>query len=133
MKKCITIWCKVFYFTLKISFVRVIFLKNLNFSYLLDFYKSVLPDRTANMLDMYYNEDLSLSEIADNFGITRQGVRDLIKRGEEELLKLEEKIGLIKKIEDLDKEIKEIKNFAKSKNYIEILDKLDKLSEILYL
>lgn len=133
MKKCITIWCKVFYFTLKISFVRVIFLKNLNFSYLLDFYKSVLPDRTANMLDMYYNEDLSLSEIADNFGITRQGVRDLIKRGEEELLKLEEKIGLIKKIEDLDKEIKEIKNFAKDKNYIEILDKLDKLSEILYL
>lgn len=133
MKKCITIWCKVFYFTLKISFVRVIFLKNLNFSYLLDFYKSVLPDRTANMLDMYYNEDLSLSEIADNFGITRQGVRDLIKRGEEELLKLEERIGLIKKIEDLDKEIKEIKNFAKNKNYIEILDKLDKLSEILYL
>lgn len=133
MKKCITIWCKVFYFTLKISFVRVIFLKNLNFSYLLDFYKNVLPDRTANMLDMYYNEDLSLSEIADNFGITRQGVRDLIKRGEEELLKLEERIGLIKKIEDLDKEIKEIKNFAKNKNYIEILDKLDKLSEILYL
>ena len=108
-------------------------MKNLNFSYLLDFYKNVLPDRTANMLDMYYNEDLSLSEIADNFGITRQGVRDLIKRGEEELLKLEEKIGLIKKIEDLDKEIKEIKNFAKNKNYIEILDKLDKLSEILYL
>lgn len=108
-------------------------MKNLNFSYLLDFYKSVLPDRTANMLDMYYNEDLSLSEIADNFGITRQGVRDLIKRGEEELLKLEERIGLIKKIEDLDKEIKEIKNFAKNKNYIEILDKLDKLSEILYL
>ncbi len=108
-------------------------MKNLNFSYLLDFYKNVLPDRTANMLDMYYNEDLSLSEIADNFGITRQGVRDLIKRGEEELLKLEEKIGLIKKIEDLDKEIKEIKNFAKDKNYIEILDKLDKLSEILYL
>lgn len=108
-------------------------MKNLNFSYLLDFYKNVLPDRTANMLDMYYNEDLSLSEIADNFGITRQGVRDLIKRGEEELLKLEERIGLIKKIEDLDKEIKEIKNFAKDKNYIEILDKLDKLSEILYL
>ncbi|MCI5969551.1 MAG: sigma factor-like helix-turn-helix DNA-binding protein [Clostridia bacterium] len=108
-------------------------MKNLNFSYLLDFYKNVLPDRTANMLDMYYNEDLSLSEIADNFGITRQGVRDLIKRGEEELLKLEERIGLIKKIEDLDKEIKEIKNFAKNKNYIEILDKLDKLSEILYL
>ena len=108
-------------------------MKNLNFSYLLDFYKNVLPDRTANMLDMYYNEDLSLSEIADNFGITRQGVRDLIKRGEEELLKLEERIGLIKKIEDLAKAIKEIKNFAKNKNYIEILDKLDKLSEILYL
>lgn len=108
-------------------------MKNLNFSHLLDFYKNVLPDRTANMLDMYYNEDLSLSEIADNFGITRQGVRDLIKRGEEELLKFEESIGLIKKIEDLDKEIKKIKNFAKDKNYIEILDKLDKLSEILYL
>ena len=68
-------------------------MKNLNFSYLLDFYKNVLPDRTANMLDMYYNEDLSLSEIADNFGITRQGVRDAIKHGEAALDELEAQLG----------------------------------------
>ena len=57
--------------------------KNLEISYLLDFYGDVLTEKQRDVMEQYYNDDLSLSEIADNFGITRQGVRDAIKRGEE--------------------------------------------------
>ncbi len=68
--------------------------KDLNFSYLLDIYGGMLTDKQREMLEFYYNDDLSLSEIAANEGISRQGVRDSIKRGEEALLELEEKIGV---------------------------------------
>ena len=70
------------------------FEKNLHITYLLDFYGSVLGDRTRELLEMYYFDDMSLAEIADSVGITRQGVRGGIKKGEEELLFLEEKLGL---------------------------------------
>ncbi|MFR1784585.1 MAG: sigma factor-like helix-turn-helix DNA-binding protein [Ruthenibacterium lactatiformans] len=54
--------------------------KNLEISYLLDFYGDVLTEKQRDVMEQYYNDDLSLSEIADNFGITRQGVAT-IKRG----------------------------------------------------
>ena len=62
------------------------FEKNLHITFLLDFYGEVLGDRTRELLEMYYFDDMSLSEIADAVGITRQGVRGGIKKGEEELL-----------------------------------------------
>ena len=74
------------------------FEKDLKKAYLLDFYGEVLTERKKEVLDMYYHEDLSLAEIADQIGISRQGVRDLIKKAEEELLFLEEKLGLAKKM-----------------------------------
>lgn len=67
--------------------------KNLEISYLLDFYGDVLTQKQREVMEQYYNDDLSLAEIADNFGITRQGVRDSIKRGESIILELESKIG----------------------------------------
>ncbi len=67
--------------------------KNLELSYLIDFYGDVLTEKQRDVMEQYYNADLSLSEIAENFGITRQGVRDSIKRGETILLDLEEKVG----------------------------------------
>ncbi len=51
------------------------------------------PKRQREVMEQYYNDDLSLAEIADNFGITRQGVRDSIKRGEGIILDLEQKVG----------------------------------------
>ena len=77
------------------------FEKDLKKAYLLDFYGDVLTERKKEVLDMYYNEDLSLAEIAEQIGISRQGVRDLIKKAEEELLFLEEKLGLAKKMSAL--------------------------------
>ena len=70
------------------------FEKNLNISLLLDFYGDILTDRQKDMLDMYYNEDCSLAEIAENFSISRQGVRSVLKKGETILTEMEEKLGL---------------------------------------
>ena len=74
--------------------VRTVFEKNLKIGYLLDFYGDVLSERKRLVLDRYYNDDLSLSEIAEELSISRQGVRELIKHAEEELLFYEEKLHL---------------------------------------
>ena len=67
--------------------------KDVEMGYLLDFYGEVLTQKQREMLRQYYNDDLSLSEIGENFGITRQGARDAIKHGETTLKELEEKVG----------------------------------------
>ena len=64
--------------------------KNLEIALLFDFYGEMLTDKQRDVVELYYNDDLSLSEIAENEGITRQGVRDGIKRGEQILLKMED-------------------------------------------
>ena len=63
--------------------------KDFEMGYLLDFYGEVLTPKQREMLNQYYNDDLSLSEIGENFGITRQGARDAIKHGETALKELE--------------------------------------------
>lgn len=66
-------------------------------SLLYDFYGDVLTPRQKEFFDLYYNEDLSLAEIAENYGISRQGVRDVIVRAEGIMTDLEEKTGIIKR------------------------------------
>lgn len=68
--------------------------KNLDVAVLLDFYGSMLTEKQRDAIDLYYNQDLSLSEIAEHEEITRQGVRDSIKRGEVFLFELEDKLGM---------------------------------------
>ena len=68
--------------------------KNLDITILLDFYGDMLTPKQREFLDYYSNEDLSLSEIAANVGITRQGVRDAIKRAETQLFDMEKKLGV---------------------------------------
>lgn len=70
------------------------FEKNMNISFLLDFYGDVLGEKQRAVLELYYNEDLSLSEIAESEGMTRQGVRHIVKKAEQELIFLEDKLGL---------------------------------------
>ncbi len=60
---------------------------------LIDCYGRALSDRQRDVVDLYYNEDLSLSEIAEHCGITRQGVRDAIRHGVSSLYELEESLG----------------------------------------
>lgn len=73
------------------------FQKNVEIGYLLDFYGELLSERRRTVLDLYYNEDMSLSEIGDTLNISRQGVRDLILKSGAELLLFEEKLGMAKK------------------------------------
>ena len=66
---------------------------------LFDFYGELLTDRQKEFFDLYYNEDLSLGEIAENAGISRQGVRDVIVRAEAAMQEVEDKTGIIKRFE----------------------------------
>ena len=66
---------------------------------LFDFYGELLTDRQKEFFDLYYNEDLSLAEIAENAGISRQGVRDVIVRAEAAMQEVEDKTGIIKRFE----------------------------------
>lgn len=70
---------------------------------LYDFFGEMLTERQREVYDLYYNEDLSLSEISENLGISRQGVRDLIVRSEKTLNELEDKTGIIKRFEEMRK------------------------------
>ncbi|MBQ6552315.1 MAG: hypothetical protein IJL83_01665 [Clostridia bacterium] len=69
------------------------------FSRLLDFYGGLLPEKQRACMFQYYYDDLSLAEVSENLGITRQGVRDLIKRGEASLEKSEEELKLMEREE----------------------------------
>jgi len=64
---------------------------------LFDFYGELLTERQKEFYDLYYNEDLSLAEIAENAGISRQGVRDVIVRAEKYMQDIEDKTGLVKR------------------------------------
>ena len=75
--------------------------KDLRISVLLDHYGAMLTDKQREVIDLYYNDDLSLAEIAEQEGITRQGVRDNIKRGEAQLLEMEQKLHAARRFERL--------------------------------
>lgn len=68
--------------------------KNVQISLLFSIYRNMLTERQAESIDLYYNEDLSLGEIGEHMGITRQGVRDSIKRAEHVLFDVEARLGL---------------------------------------
>ena len=75
---------------------------------LFDFYGDILTPRQRELFDLYYNEDLSLAEIAENCGISRQGVWDIIKRAEDTLRKTEEKTGLVHRFRETQASLAEI-------------------------
>ena len=71
--------------------------KNVKVSMLCEVYGNLLTKKQLSILQDYYDKDLSLSEIAQNQNITRQAVRDIIKKGENKLFEIEEKLGIMKK------------------------------------
>ena len=112
--------------------------KNLEISVLLDSYGEMLTEKQRDVVELYYNEDLSLSEIAAHSQITRQGVRDSIKRAEGILLGLEERLGLAKRFrriqEGLDliiRDARDIRNYNdRFGTFREITDKTNEIIEI---
>ncbi|MCR5149805.1 MAG: DNA-binding protein [Clostridiales bacterium] len=86
--------------------------KNYEDAFLFDFYGDLLTEKQRNFLDYYYNDDLSLSEIAENEGITRQGVRDAIKRAQGQLEELESCLGLAQRFSDIKECVNRIIDFS---------------------
>ena len=81
---------------------------SLELTILFDFYGDILTEKQRELFDLYYNEDLSLAEIAEHLGITRQGVRDSIVRSEEILRNFEAKLGLAEKYGKLSENVRKI-------------------------
>ncbi len=83
--------------------------KDLNMSLLLDFYGDILSEKQREAVELFYNGDLSLSEISEITGITRQGVRDRIVKSEQILTELENKLGLASRFGNVSKTLEYIK------------------------
>lgn len=95
-------------------------------SLLLDYYGELLTNHQKEILDEYFNEDLSMNEIADNYGISKAAVQDLIKRSLVQMYEYEKKLKLVSRARSFDILLNDMKN---EKN--EILDKyIKKLEKI---
>ncbi|MBM6689740.1 YlxM family DNA-binding protein [Fusobacterium mortiferum] len=96
----------------------------LEVSTLLDYYRNLLSDKQKEYLINHFEEDLSLSEIAKNNGVSRQAVYDNIKRGIKQLREYEEKLGFHKREKKLYSELLELKDNFKIEKLDEIIEKL---------
>lgn len=110
-------------------------MKNLNTSYLLDFYGNLFSEKQRSILEMYFWEDMSLSEIASVTGMTRQGVYDNIKRGEKEIASLENRLRLKDRFLEISRCIDEAlqklsDSDADNKTKADIIESLDKIKAI---
>jgi hypothetical protein len=92
--------------------------KNVKVSILCQIYGKLLTEKQFEIITDYYDNDLSLSEIAENNEITRQAVRDIIKKSEKKLFELEEELSFMEKQTNQEKKINSI------------VDKLTKLEEM---
>ena len=84
--------------------------KDLGLAILFDIYAPMLTDKQRDTLDLYYNEDLSLGEIAETTGTTRQAVMNNIRKSELHLRELEEKLGLADRSAKAEKLLTQLEN-----------------------
>lgn len=92
--------------------------------FLFDFYGKLLSERQYKVVELFYLQDLSLSEIGIELDITRQGAYDNLKRAEDNLYRYEDTLGLVEKFRDNHKNIKKILDAAKEIEEIAV-DKKD--------
>lgn len=112
--------------------------KNIRISILCQIYGKLLTEKQYKVINDYYNNDLSLSEIAENLKISRQGVRDIILKGEDKLFEYEEKLAIMKKGQLQEKQIQiiltqldEIKEGSSDKKVEKILNEIQKELKVL--
>lgn len=105
--------------------------KDMKLAFLLDFYSGLLTEKQESVLDCYYNQDLSLAEIAEEMGISRQGVMAFLKQGEKHLRSFEEKLGLAEKFSEISEGLHEmrieaetLKETDKRDKFIDLIDKI---------
>ena len=107
--------------------------KKVEISMLCQIYGELLSKKQFDCINDYYNSDLSLSEIAENEGITRQAVRDNIKKGEKKLFEYEDKLKFMKRmlkqentIQNILKELSKIENKNSEKQISKVLEHVRK-------
>ena len=93
-------------------------------------YRSLLTEKQQETLDMYYINDLSLSEISKEINIARQGVFNCINKSEEKLVELEAALGLYRKRDEMNKAVNELKAVIKGGNKKVAMELADKLKDI---
>ncbi|MEE1186287.1 MAG: sigma factor-like helix-turn-helix DNA-binding protein [Acutalibacteraceae bacterium] len=86
--------------------------KDFKIAVLLDCYGELLTTKQRTVIDLYYNHDLSLAEIAENLCVTRQAVRDAIMHAQIQLVETEEKLGFVKRLEQIDSALHLIRSAA---------------------
>ena len=104
------------------------FEKNMRLAYLIDFYINLLDAHSQSILRAYYDDDLSLAEIASGEGISRQGIRHIIKKSEELILFYEEKLGLAKKLKRVEASASQLQQMAKEHSLPKTIE--DKIAEL---
>jgi len=105
--------------------------KTYEMTMLFDFFGELLTEKQREYFDLYYNEDLSLSEIAENAGISRQGVRDFICRAEDALVQTEQKTGIIQKHLYTQAELSDILDYVSEIRKISNDDRISLLADII--
>ena len=101
--------------------------KDLEIAMLFDFYGGLLTEKQQSAIDQYYNQDQSLSEIAENEGITRQGVRDAVKRAEAQLWEMEQQLGLAARFRRMEEGLETCRNCLRQGHYDEAESVIDTL------
>ena len=95
---------------------------------LYDFYGELLTEKQKDIYEQYHLEDLSLGEISEQMGISRQGVHDTIKKCEKQLHKYEEKLKLVDKFVSNHERVKRIYEAAQKIKSGDLINQ-DKLSQ----
>lgn len=105
-------------------------------SLLYDFYGALLPERQREVMSLYHEENFSLAEIAEEFGISRQAVHDALHKAEQSLNDYEDKLALVEKflktekaVENIKKEIDNLKEMTGDKALLKGLDKIIKMTK----
>jgi uncharacterized protein len=106
--------------------------KTTRMNYLYDFYQSLLTPKQRSYMSLYYLDDYSLGEIAEEYEVSRQAVYDNIKRTEAMLEEYEEKLLLFQKFQDRQKLIKQLKQrtlqqYADDRELLQMIEALEKL------
>jgi predicted DNA-binding protein YlxM (UPF0122 family) len=102
-------------------------------SILYDFYGSLLPPKQREIFRLYYEDNLSLGEIAEEYGLTRQGIHETVKRGEKKLRDFEKRLGLIRKFNQEKQTVDKLKRdidqlIQKRKEDVQLILKLEQIA-----
>ena len=94
---------------------------------LFDTYGSLLNEKQKDVINCYYNEDLSLNEIAENNNKSKQAISDMIQRSVDKLFEFENELSLIKKKNQLREDLSLLRELIESSNQIEAMDMIDEM------